>query len=75
VVGRIERQATERSAPRYVRFDYGPEFIAYAAADWCHFNGTDTYSSIRVNHGRTPGSNRSTAGLLGANRLRWEVKR
>ena len=25
-----------------MRFDHGPEFIAYAVADWCRFNGTDT---------------------------------
>jgi transposase InsO family protein len=25
-----------------VRFDHGPEFIAYAIADWCRFNGTGT---------------------------------
>ena len=29
-------------APAYVRFGHGPEFIAYAVADWCRFNGPDT---------------------------------
>ena len=38
----LERLAKERGAPVYVRFDHGPEFIAYAVADWCRFNGTGT---------------------------------
>ena len=42
VVAVLERLATVRGAPRYVRFDHGPEFIALAVADWCRFNGTDT---------------------------------
>ena len=42
VVACLERLADERGAPRYVRFDHGPEFIAMAIADWCRFNGTDT---------------------------------
>ncbi len=42
VVAVLERLARERGAPRYVRFDHGPEFIAHAVADWCRFNGTDT---------------------------------
>ncbi len=42
VVSCLERLAAERGAPAYVRFDHGPEFIAYAVADWCRFNGTDT---------------------------------
>jgi putative transposase len=42
VVTCLERLAAERGAPRYVRFDNGPEFIAHAVADWCRFNGTDT---------------------------------
>jgi len=42
VVGVLERLAAVRGAPHYVRFDHGPEFIAYAVADWCRFNGTDT---------------------------------
>jgi putative transposase len=25
----------------YLRFDHGPEFIAYAVADWCRFNGAE----------------------------------
>jgi len=42
VVSCLECLANERGAPRYVRFDHGPEFIAYAVVDWCRFNGTDT---------------------------------
>lgn len=43
VVRVLDRLAHERGvAPRYVRFDHGPEFIAYAVADWCRFNGTGT---------------------------------
>jgi putative transposase len=42
VVTCLERLAAERGAPAYVRFDHGPEFIAYALSDWCRFNGTDT---------------------------------
>jgi putative transposase len=42
VVATLERLAKEHGPPRYVRFDNGPEFIAYAVADWCRFNGTDT---------------------------------
>ena len=42
VVRCLERLAAERGAPMYVRFDHGPEFIAYAVADWCRFNGTGT---------------------------------
>ena len=42
VVAVLERLATVRGSPRYVRFDHGPEFIALAVADWCRFNGTDT---------------------------------
>jgi putative transposase len=42
VVTCLERLANERGAPAYVRFDHGPEFIAYAVVDWCRFNGTGT---------------------------------
>jgi len=40
VVAVLDRLALVRGAPVYVRFDHGPEFIAYAVADWCRFNGT-----------------------------------
>jgi putative transposase len=39
VVATLDRLAVERGAPAFVRFDNGPEFIAYAVADWCRFNG------------------------------------
>ncbi len=42
VVTRLERLARERGVPAYVRFDHGPEFVAYAVNDWCRFNGTTT---------------------------------
>jgi putative transposase len=42
VVRSLEGLAGQRGAPRYVRFDHGPEFIAYVVGDWCRFNGTDT---------------------------------
>ena len=40
VVRRLEQLASERGAPRYLRMDNGPEFVAYAINDWCRFNGT-----------------------------------
>jgi putative transposase len=42
VVRCLDRLAATRGAPKYVRFDHGPEFIAFAVADWCRFVGTDT---------------------------------
>jgi putative transposase len=42
VVACLERIAAVRGAPKYLRFDHGPEFIAYAVADWCRFNGANT---------------------------------
>ena len=42
VVACLARLAAERGAPAYVRFDHGPELIAYAVADWRRFAGTDT---------------------------------
>ncbi len=40
VMACLERLAAERGAPAYVRFDHGPEFIAYVVAHWCQFNAT-----------------------------------
>ena len=51
VVAVLDRLATTRRAPRYVRFDHGPEFIAMAVADWCRFNGTDT---VFIDRGSPP---------------------
>lgn len=42
VVATLDKIAGERGYPAYVRFDHGPEFVAYAVADWCRFNGTGT---------------------------------
>jgi len=43
VVATLDRIASERGGPpRYVRFDNGPEFIAYAVRDWCRFNAVDS---------------------------------
>jgi putative transposase len=39
VVATLDCLLLERGAPAFVRFDNGPEFIAYAVADWCRFNG------------------------------------
>ena len=39
VVATLDRLVVERGVPGFVRFDNGPEFIAYAVADWCRFNG------------------------------------
>ena len=40
VVDVLDRLATQRGAPVYVRFDNGPEFVAHTVNDWCRFNGT-----------------------------------
>ena len=42
VVRCLDRLAATRGAPRYVRFDHGPEFIAFAVAKWCRLVGADT---------------------------------
>ncbi|MHB2023363.1 MAG: IS3 family transposase [Mycobacteriales bacterium] len=42
VVACLDRLAASRGAPAYLRFDHGPEFIAYAVADWCRLNGATT---------------------------------
>ena len=42
VVATLDKIAGERGYPAYVRFDNGPEFVAYAVADWCRFNGAET---------------------------------
>ena len=43
VVATLDRIACERGGPpTYVRFDNGPEFIAYAVRDWCRFNDVDS---------------------------------
>lgn len=42
VVTCLDRIGDQSGAPGYVRFDHGPEFIAYAGAGWCRLNGTGT---------------------------------
>jgi putative transposase len=42
VVATLDRLATQRGFPAFVRFDNGPEFIAAAVVDWCRFNGVNT---------------------------------
>jgi putative transposase len=42
VVACLDKIASDRGAPKYLRFDHGPEFIAHAVADWCRFNGAGT---------------------------------
>lgn len=42
VVRVLDEIAGERGFPAYLRFDNGPEFVAYAVADWCRFNGAGT---------------------------------
>ncbi len=67
VVATLDRLLLERGAPAFVRFDNGPEFIAYAVADWCRFNGV---SSIFID----PGSPWQNAWIESFNgRLRDEL--
>ena len=42
VVDLLDHLAVIHGAPAFLRFDNGGEFIAYAVADWCRFNGVDT---------------------------------
>ena len=62
VVACLDRLAGERGAPRYVRFDHGPEFIAYAVATGAGSTAPTPCSSTPGHPGRTPGSRASTAG-------------
>ena len=64
VVDVLDRLALEHRAPHYVRFDNGPEFVAHAVSDWCRLTVPVHFSSIPARRGRTPGSNRSTAGYV-----------
>ena len=42
-VGTLARLTIERgTAPGFVRFDNGPEFVSHAVADWCTDQGVDT---------------------------------
>ena len=62
VVRCLDRLAASAEHRDYVRFDHGPEFIAFAVATWCRFNGTDTVFIDPGSLGKTPGSSRSTDG-------------
>jgi putative transposase len=42
VVATLDKIAGERGFPKYLRFDNGPEFVAFAVADWCRFNEAET---------------------------------
>jgi putative transposase len=42
VVAILDKIAGERGYPAYLRFDNGPEFVAFAIADWCRFNAATT---------------------------------
>lgn len=43
VVAVLDRLTTERgTAPGFVSFDNGPEFVAAAVADWCRFAGAQS---------------------------------
>ena len=43
VVATLDRLAVQRGRPpAFVRFDNGPEFVAWAVADWCRFNHVGT---------------------------------
>lgn len=61
VVRCLDALALQRGAPRNVRFDHGPEFIANVVVDWCRFKAPTPSSSAPDLLGRTPGSSRSTA--------------
>jgi len=38
----LDKLVAEHGAPRLLRFDNGPEFVAQAVADWCRFHGAAT---------------------------------
>lgn len=42
VTSLLDQLVAERGAPAYLRCDNGPEFAAFAIADWCRFNHTAT---------------------------------
>ena len=42
VVACLTRSPASAAFRAYLRFDNGPEFIAYAVADWCRFNDAET---------------------------------
>ncbi len=42
VVFVLDKIAGQRGFPKHLRFDNGPEFEAFAVADWCRFNEAET---------------------------------
>jgi putative transposase len=42
VAALLDELVARHGGPAYLRCDNGPEFAAYAIADWCHFNGSAT---------------------------------
>lgn len=40
VVAILDQAVRERGAPKHIRSDNGPEFVAAAIRDWCRFSGT-----------------------------------
>ncbi len=42
VVAEIEKLVADRGAPKHLRMDNGPEFVAWALRDWCRLSGTGT---------------------------------
>jgi hypothetical protein len=64
VVDVLERLTLQHGAPHYVRFDNGPEFVAYAVSDWCRFTGAGSLFIDPGSPWQNPGSSRSTAGYV-----------
>jgi putative transposase len=67
VVAALDRIMLDRGDPAFVRFDHGPELIAFAVADWCRFNGVGT---VFINPG-SPWQNAWIGSFNG--RLRGEL--
>ena len=42
VASLLDRLVAERGVPCFLRCDNGPEFAAFAIADWCQFNASAT---------------------------------
>jgi putative transposase len=42
VTALLDELVARHGVPTYLRCDNGPEFAAYAIADWCRFNGSAT---------------------------------
>jgi putative transposase len=38
----LDQLVAEHGVPAFLRMDNGPEFVAFAIADWCRFNGSAT---------------------------------